>query len=376
MGLAPSAAGGPSPSTPPRTPPPTPDWAAPSLTPGALQKEPGGVGGEEGGRGRGEKGFGLREGSSNCNGGWGGEPQTPVGARPTSGGSQLKYVLMVQDKFDHDKGQIHLQFRGAVSTGFFALFLSSIYVREGPSYGSRRYGSAFFGPNEIWPFSLALSPSISGKIKERTRFVNVKIAGLKIAKPDQWEPEFDLFLARVWAPYCAIPRDYLSDTPYCALWGCWCLNMANWVRYPLPLFWAFHPWRACEVEVRYTPPPPKGVSQWYLRDTLWKQGKWVRDPPLRYYLERVLRDRGEYLALGCQGADRPAPNLVRSKSSQGTLQVRVDNLFGTNICIAWILLVAARMLTETFLPSADLCRKKQGIQHTYNIYCCLRSTDT
>ena len=42
--------------------------------------------------------------------------------------------------------------------------------REGPSYGSRRYGSAFFGPNEIWPFSLELSPSISGKIKERTRF--------------------------------------------------------------------------------------------------------------------------------------------------------------------------------------------------------------
>ena len=30
--------------------------------------------GEEGGRGRGGKGFGLREGSSNCNGGWGGGP--------------------------------------------------------------------------------------------------------------------------------------------------------------------------------------------------------------------------------------------------------------------------------------------------------------
>ena len=42
--------------------------------------------------------------------------------------------------------------------------------------------------------------------------------------------------------------------------------MANWVRYPLPLFWAFPTWRACEVEVRY--PPSKGVSQRYLRDTL------------------------------------------------------------------------------------------------------------
>ena len=33
-------------------------------------------------------------------------------------------------------------------------------------------------------------------------------------------------------PLRVIPRDYLSDTP---LWGFWCLNMANWVRYPLPL---------------------------------------------------------------------------------------------------------------------------------------------
>ena len=47
VGLAPSTAGGPSPSTPPRTPPPTPDWAAPFRTPGALQKEPRGVGGRE-----------------------------------------------------------------------------------------------------------------------------------------------------------------------------------------------------------------------------------------------------------------------------------------------------------------------------------------
>ena len=58
------------------------------------------------------------------------------------------------------------------------------------------------------------------------------------------------WLQNLVAPYCAIPRDYLSDSPYCALWGFWCLNMADWVRYPLPLFWASPPWRACEVEVR------------------------------------------------------------------------------------------------------------------------------
>ena len=67
----------------------------------------------------------------------------------------------------------------------------------------------------------------------------------------------------------------------------------HWVRYPLPLFSAFPAWRACEVEVQYPPPPPsKGVSQRYSRDTLWKQAKWVRYPPLRYYVERVLRDWG------------------------------------------------------------------------------------
>ena len=91
------------------------------------------------------------------------------------------------------------------------------------------------------------------------------------------------------APYCAIPQDYLSDTHLLRAMGFWCLNMAN----PLLRFWAFPPWRACEVEVRY-PPPRKGVSQRCLRETLWKQGKRLGYPPLRYYLERVLRDMGRH----------------------------------------------------------------------------------
>ena len=37
------------------------------------------------------------------------------------------------------------------------------------------------------------------------------------------------------APYCAIPREYLSDTPLSRDMGFRCLNMANWVRYPPPL---------------------------------------------------------------------------------------------------------------------------------------------
>ena len=66
-------------------------------------------------------------------------------------------------------------------------------------------------------------------------------------------------------PRTARYRETISAIPpYCALWGFWCLKMANWVRYPLPLLWAFPPCRACEVEVRY--PPSKGVSQRYLRE--------------------------------------------------------------------------------------------------------------
>ena len=64
------------------------------------------------------------------------------------------------------------------------------------------------------------------------------------------------------APYCALPRDYLSDT----LWGSWCLNMANWVRYPSPFSERFPLGEHAKVEVRY--PPSKGVSQRYWCDTL------------------------------------------------------------------------------------------------------------
>ena len=37
--------------------------------------------------------------------------------------------------------------------------------------------------------------------------------------------------------------------PYCALWGFWCLSMANWVRYPLPFSERFPLKKAFEVEV-------------------------------------------------------------------------------------------------------------------------------
>ena len=105
-----------------------------------------------------------------------------------------------------------------------------------------------------------------------------------LRSPPQWPR-----IARYRETISAIP-------PYCALWGFSCLNMANWVRYPPPFSARFPLWE--HAKWRCDTPPSKGVSQRYLRDTLWKPGKWVRYPPLRYYLERVLRDMGRYLALG------------------------------------------------------------------------------
>ena len=72
--------------------------------------------------------------------------------------------------------------------------------------------------------------------------------------------------AQLVAPYCAIPRDYLSDTPLLRAMGFWCLNMANWVRYPLPFSERFP--LGEHAKCRCDTPPQKRYLQRYLRDTL------------------------------------------------------------------------------------------------------------
>ena len=70
----------------PRTPsPPTPDCASPSQS---IAKRAKGGGGKRKGEGGEGKGFGLRGGPSKLQWGMGETLQTPIGARPTSGGSQ------------------------------------------------------------------------------------------------------------------------------------------------------------------------------------------------------------------------------------------------------------------------------------------------
>ena len=56
-------------------------------------------------------------------------------------------------------------------------------------------------------------------------------------------------------------------------------------------------WRRDAPQEVRCPPLQRGIAAILARYPM-KQGKWVRYPPLRYYLERVLRDMGGYLALG------------------------------------------------------------------------------
>ena len=61
------------------------------------------------------------------------------------------------------------------------------------------------------------------------------------------------------APYCAILRDYLSDTPLLRAMGFLLSQHGQLGAIPPPPFLSVPPWRACEVEVRY-PPLKRGIS--------------------------------------------------------------------------------------------------------------------
>ena len=81
------------------------------------------------------------------------------------------------------------------------------------------------------------------------------------------------------APYCAILRDNLSDTPLALrAMGFWCLNMATWVRYARPVFVSVSTLESMRCGGAGPPPPRNG----YLSDTCAipheNKAKWVRHP--------------------------------------------------------------------------------------------------
>ena len=101
------------------------------------------------------------------------------------------------------------------------------------------------------------------------------------------------------APYCAIPRDYLSDTPLLRAMGFLVSQHGQTGAIPPS------PFLSVSLEILdgmrrggAIPPLPEG----YLSDTCAipyeNKAKYVRYPPLRYYLERVFRDMGGVSRIG------------------------------------------------------------------------------
>ena len=88
----------------------------------------------------------------------------------------------------------------------------------------------------------------------------------------------------------ALSGPVLRDTaipPYCALWGFWCLNMANWVPYPVPIFLSVSPW-SMRSRGAIPLPPQRGISAILARCPM-KTRQMGAIPPLRYNLEKALR---------------------------------------------------------------------------------------
>ena len=95
------------------------------------------------------------------------------------------------------------------------------------------------------------------------------------------------------APYCAIPRDYLSDTPLLRAMGVLVSRHGQLGAIPPPPFLSVSLLESMRSGGAIPPPPP---TKGYLSDTCAipyeNKAKRVRYPPLRYYLERMLRGLG------------------------------------------------------------------------------------
>ena len=118
------------------------------------------------------------------------------------------------------------------------------------------------------------------------------------------------------APHCAILRDYLSDTPLLRSMGFWVSQHDQLGVIPPPPFMSLSPLESIRSGGAIPPPPQKG----YLSDTcaIPHEDKVtrVRYPPLRYYLERVLRDMGgiPHWAAKCMRCHESKPELFTKKS--------------------------------------------------------------
>ena len=93
------------------------------------------------------------------------------------------------------------------------------------------------------------------------------------------------------APYCAIPRDYLSDNPLLRAMGFLVSQHGQLGAIPPPPFLSFAPLKNMRSGGAI-PPPQKGYLSNTCATPYENNANGCDTPPLRYYLKRVLRDMG------------------------------------------------------------------------------------
>ena len=107
---------------------------------------------------------------------------------------------------------------------------------------------------------------------------------------------FGLALTNLVAPYCAIPRDYLSDTPLLRAMGFLVSQHGQLGAIPPPPFLSVSPLESMRSGGAI-PPLKKGISAILARYPM-KTRQMGSIPPSAILSRRVLRDMGGYLALG------------------------------------------------------------------------------
>ena len=131
------------------------------------------------------------------------------------------------------------------------------------------------------------------------------------------------------APYCAIPRDYLSDTPLLRAMGFLVSQHGQLGAIPPPPFLSISPLESMRSGSAI-PSHKRGISA-ILAQYPMKQGKWVRYPPLRYYLEKVLRYSQERKFSPKRKFSARHPCGHPAKNFGQALQILENKHFGTDI---------------------------------------------
>ena len=120
---------------------------------------------------------------------------------------------------------------------------------------------------------------------------------LPVSLPNNHEKFTNELLHSV-APDCAIPRHYLSDTPLLRAMGFLVSQHGQLGAIPPPPFLSVSPFENMRSGGAIHLPSKGGFPTILARYPLKTRQTECDTPPLRYYLERVLRDMGRYLALG------------------------------------------------------------------------------